>query len=162
MELIDKDTLVAEIDRLQDSIKATAIDNRISKEQAEAYRLCVKLRSFIEDTLEEKDVKKETMSDDLEEAIGQSFIYHESHGDDFRSDKQIETAYICGFKSGAKWADKHLMKVKEVDMNKEIKDYFDNQPIITRSKGVDYQLIPSGKDIAKHFFELGLKAKKGE
>ena len=33
------------------------------------------------------------MSDYLEEAIGQSFIYHERRGDDFRSDKQIETAY---------------------------------------------------------------------
>ena len=55
------------------------------------------------------------------------------------------------------------LEVKEADLNKEIKDYFDNQPIITRSKGVDYQLIPSVEDIAKHFFELGLKAaQKGE
>lgn len=35
--------------RLQDAIRATAIDGRISKEQAEAYKVCVKLRSFIED-----------------------------------------------------------------------------------------------------------------
>ena len=55
MELIDKDAVIAEIERLQDSIKATAIDNSISKEQAEAYRVCVKLRSFIEDTLEVKE-----------------------------------------------------------------------------------------------------------
>lgn len=54
MELIDKDAVIAEIERLQDSIKATAIDDRISKEQAEAYRVCVKLRSFIEDNLEVK------------------------------------------------------------------------------------------------------------
>ena len=44
------------------------------------------------------------------------------------------------------------------DLEKEIKDYFNNQPIITRSKGVDYQLIPSGENIAKHFFEFGLNA----
>jgi hypothetical protein len=62
MKLIDKDALVAEIERLQDSIKATAIDGRISKEHAEAYRVCVKLISFVEDTLEEKEV-------DLEKAI---------------------------------------------------------------------------------------------
>ena len=49
------------------------------------------------------------------------------------------------------------LEVKEVDLEKEIKDYFDNQPIITRSKGVDYQLIPSGINIAKHFFELGTR-----
>ena len=52
------------------------------------------------------------------------------------------------------------LEVKEVDLNKEIKDYFNNQPIITRSKGIDYQLIPSGEEIAKHFFELGLKTQK--
>jgi len=47
------------------------------------------------------------------------------------------------------------LEVKEVDLEKEIKDYFNNQPIITRSKGIDYQFIPSNEDIAKHFFELG-------
>lgn len=57
MGLIDKDAVIAEIERLQDSIKATAIDNSISKEQSEAYRVCVKLRSFIEDTLEVKENK---------------------------------------------------------------------------------------------------------
>lgn len=51
------------------------------------------------------------------------------------------------------------LEIKEVDLEKEIKDYFDNQPIMTRSKGIDYQLIPSGEDIAKYFFELGLKTK---
>lgn len=56
---IDKDALVAELERLQDSIKATAIDGRISKEQAEAYKVCVKLRSFVEDTLEIKEVDLE-------------------------------------------------------------------------------------------------------
>lgn len=54
------------------------------------------------------------------------------------------------------------LEVKEVDLEKEIKDYFDSQPIITRSKGVDYRLIPTGVDIARHFFELGIKAHKGE
>lgn len=46
----EKDTLLAEIERLQEAIKATAIDNRISKEQAEAYKVCVKIMSFVEDT----------------------------------------------------------------------------------------------------------------
>lgn len=54
------------------------------------------------------------------------------------------------------------IKVKEVDLEKEIMDYFDNQPIVTRSGGVAYQLIPSAETIAKHFFALGLKAQKGE
>lgn len=54
------------------------------------------------------------------------------------------------------------IEIKEINLDKEIKDYFDNQPIITRSKGIDYQLIPSNEDIAKYFFNLGLKVYKGE
>lgn len=114
------------------------------------------------DTIEVKKMNEESVNDDLEEAIGQSFIYHERRGNDFRGDKQIETAYKYGFETGVKWANEHSIEVKEVDLNKEIKDYFNNQPIITRSKGVDYRLIPSGEEIAKHFFELGLKAQKRE
>ena len=46
---------------MQDAIKETAIDHRISKEQAEAYKICIKLRNFIEDTIDIKeiDLKKE-------------------------------------------------------------------------------------------------------
>ena len=55
MKLIDKDALIAETERLEDAIKATAIDDRISKEQAEAYKVCVKIRYFVEDILEEID-----------------------------------------------------------------------------------------------------------
>lgn len=54
------------------------------------------------------------------------------------------------------------LEVKDVDLEKEIKDYFNNQPIITRSKGIDYQLIPSGEEIAKHFFELGIQQSKND
>ena len=57
MKLIDKDALIAEIERLEEAIKATAIDDRISKEQAEAYKVCVKLRDFVEFTLEEVDLE---------------------------------------------------------------------------------------------------------
>jgi len=59
MKPIDKDAIIAEIEKLQDSIKATAIDNRISKEQAEAYKVCVKLRSIVEDSIETKKTDSE-------------------------------------------------------------------------------------------------------
>ena len=65
MALIDKDTLLEEIDRLQNTIKATSIDHRISKEQAEAYKVCVKLRSFIEDSIEIKEVNLEKELENL-------------------------------------------------------------------------------------------------
>ena len=65
MALIDKDTLLEEIDRLQNTIKSTSIDDRISKEQAEAYKVCVKLRSFIEDFIETKEVNLEKELENL-------------------------------------------------------------------------------------------------
>lgn len=61
-------------------------------------------RSMANDLLTFMDsLPNEPVSEDLEEAISQSFIYHENRGDDFRSDKQIETAYRSGFQTGAKW-----------------------------------------------------------
>lgn len=48
MELINKYAVLNEIDKLQESIKSTAIDGRLGKEQAEAYRVFVKLIDFIE------------------------------------------------------------------------------------------------------------------
>lgn len=65
MKLIDKDALVAEIERLQDAIKATAIDDRISKEQAEAYKVCVKIRNFVDDV--EFEQQQEPTSDHWQE-----------------------------------------------------------------------------------------------
>lgn len=67
-QYIPKSVVLAEIERLQDYIKATAIDGIISKEQAEAYRVCVKLRSFVEDTLETKDVDLEKELDFVKDA----------------------------------------------------------------------------------------------
>lgn len=86
-------------------------------------------------------------------------------------DKDALVAEINAFKKDAyrnwKWDTFHTLnellsfinslEVKEVDLEKEIKDYFGNQPVVTRSKGIDYQLIPSGENIAKHFFELGIR-----
>lgn len=66
MKPIDKDAIIAEIERLQNDIKATAIDGRISKEQAEAYKVCVKIRSFVEDSIE---VKKTDSDKELVEEI---------------------------------------------------------------------------------------------
>jgi len=111
-------------------------------------------------------IKEEPVSEDLEEAIVQSFTYHENHGDDFRSDKQIETAYKYGFKSGVKYKEltssiiedieKQNLKLKEVDLEKSISDWlFEGLP--NDEEEIDYI-----KETAKHFFELGLKAQKYE
>ena len=146
--LIDKDALVAEIERLKDEYL------RHSRNKVSSQWSCGTLdniRSFI-DTLEVKEV-------DLEKEIQKSFIYHESHGDDFRSDCQIETAFRTGFEDGFKCKG-YISKIQENNLKEEIKRYFNEQPIMTRSKGVDYKLIPSAEKIAKHFFELGMQQSK--
>ena len=48
-------------------------------------------------------MQEEPVSEELEETIEQSFTFHDSQGDDFRSDKKIETAYRYGFNTGANW-----------------------------------------------------------
>ena len=106
-------------------------------------------------------INSESKEVDLEKEIQKSFIYHESHGDDFRSDCQIETAFRTGFEDGFKCKN-YISKIQVNNLKEEIKRYFNEQPIMTRSEGVDYKLIPSAEKIAEHFFELGLKAQKGE
>ena len=58
------------------------------------------------------------------------------------------------------------LEVKEVDLEKHLKEdiedvYFDLNGVAV--KGATYYLtVEDIKEIAKHFFELGLKAQKGE
>lgn len=152
-QYINKSALVAEIKR--------RMDENSGKQTLPQYFGMVEedlnILSLI-DTLEVKEV-------DLEKEIQKAFIYHESHGDDFRSDCQIETAFRTGFEDGFKCKG-YISKIQVNNLKEEIKRYFNEQPIMTRSKGVDYKLIPSAEKIAKHFFELGMqvsnKAQKGE
>ena len=49
------------------------------------------------------------------------------------------------------------LEVKEMDLEKEYKDFVEEDPVYNKLvNGI------VGKAIAKHFFELGLKAQKGE
>ena len=159
MKLIDKSALVAEIKkRIKETESMQSMVDPFWEGQLSGFDRVLKIL----DTLEVKEIKEPSVSKELEEAIGQSFIYHENHGDDFRSDKQIETAYRYGFETGVKYKEKQNLEIKVVDLEKEIKNYLDKQPIITRSKGIDYKLVPSPEVIAKHFYELGLKTQKEE
>lgn len=53
------------------------------------------------------------------------------------------------------------LEVKDVDLEKEFESFLDNIEGVPRMWHSDEQ-IEWGKDIAKHFFELGLKAQKVE
>jgi len=51
------------------------------------------------------------------------------------------------------------LEVKEVNLDKEIRRYRMNNPIIGHREGTLYDYMANA---AKHFFELGLKAQKGD
>ena len=51
------------------------------------------------------------------------------------------------------------LEVKEVDLDREIRRYRMNNPIIGHREGTLYDYMANA---ARHFFELGLKAQKGE
>ena len=53
------------------------------------------------------------------------------------------------------------LEVKEVDLEKEFESFLDNIEGVPRMWHSDEQ-IEWAKDIDRHFFELGLKAQKGE
>lgn len=55
-----------------------------------------------------------------------------------------------------------ILEQPELDLEKEIKDYIDQQPVVAAYGGVKYQLIPPAEKIARHFYELGLNARKEE
>ena len=55
-----------------------------------------------------------------------------------------------------------ILEQPELDLEKEIKDYIDQQPLVAAYGGVKYQLIPPAEEIARHFYELGLNARKEE
>ena len=102
---IDKFVLVEEIERLQDSIKATATDDRISKEQAEVYKLCVKLRNFIEDAIEEEvDLDKESRHYLLHEHKSplSTIMRQISIHTELQYHKDIQNAFKAGLELGLK------------------------------------------------------------
>ena len=75
--------------------------------------------------------------------------------------KEIEQAYINGGEAGVELARdlryKENLEVKEVDINKEISQFIDAN---FEKATIGHEL--SLRRVAKHFFELGLKAQKGE
>lgn len=104
VQYIEKAVLVREIER-----RIKALHSTLNEREAAVKFELKDFLSFI-DTLEVKEVQEEPVSEDLEEAIEKSFVYHDSRGDDFRSDKQIEIAYRQGFETGANWKERQFEK----------------------------------------------------
>ena len=73
--LIEKDAVVAEIEDIESSA-ISEYKSQKSRYSEGVLDVIHRLKSFL-NTLEVKEVKK-SVSDGLEEAIGQSFIYHKT------------------------------------------------------------------------------------
>jgi len=115
--MADKEKIREDLIRLQNSINECIDDLAIARDRKDDGEELIALRrmeSLLGDVKQTcifvlNSLKEESVSEELEEAIEQSFIYHENRGDDFRSDEQIGTTYRNGFESGAKWKKEQMM-----------------------------------------------------
>ena len=170
MKLIDKDALVAEIEKLQ----LCTMDEHMNYYSAEAqgeYNALSKLESFL-DTLEVKDPYEQCVQYDSIKAGIQahaetySFNIESKLFNQLTKEQQklwreeIEQACISGGNVGVELARdlryKENLEVKEMDLEKLLTGFMGRY---AHENSGEY---PSAIDIAKHFFELGLKAQKGE
>ena len=180
MKLIDKDKIVAEIERLISNGKLKCQQSQENNDQvsyiawSEHIATCGKILSFL-NTLEVKEVEEETISEDLEYA---ALLYYpkmsrisEPHGfipADNKShylgdaNEDNRKAFIVG----AQWQ-KHqnAIEAKEVNLEKELERLdrilFDLDGVAIAGT-TSYLTVEDVKEIAKRFFEMGLNAQKGE
>lgn len=172
MKLIDKDAVLVEIERVLNSYDPNEITSG-------RYALA-DLRDFI-NTLEVKDPYEQCVQySNIEDGIR---AHAEVYSFNIESElfnqltkeqqvlwrKEIEQACISGGEAGVELARdsryKENLEVKEADLEEELHKWQQKH-----FEGIGYILDGSGGwigrtsflDIAKHFFELGLKAKKGE
>jgi len=159
MKLIDKSALVAEIERLRMNYGRVfnEYDAGFSEGRSSAFD---EVLSFL-DTLEVKEVEEEPASNDLEA----EFVLYLKHkfnipqeGNTLKTDGWRPSPYdlLDIAKHFAQWQKKQ--EVKEVDLEKEIHSAAD-QYDINNNGNIYWEDIVG---FAKHFFELGLKAQKGE
>ena len=171
-QLIDKSTVVAEIKRRKE--KCDIFYDIAFSNNAEFAKIAIEeqkrqhdsLLSFI-DTLEVKDPYEQCVQYDSIKAGIQA--HAETYSFNIESElfnqltkeqqklwrKEIEQACISGGEAGAELARdqryKENLEVKELDFHKELLSYYRH----TNDSGSEIAL-------AKHFFELGLKAQKGK
>ena len=143
--MTDKEKIKAEIERLK-SIADYQLDNcKVDKSAwSQQAEVCKKLLSFINSMPEMEE------SDRLTHSVTKI------------SDQEPEE-YKGVLGEQLKIVDNEIarlekLKVKEVDLEKEYEEYVVDDPIF----GSFITNDTMGMKLAKHFFELGLKAQKGE
>jgi len=137
MELIDKTTIVEKIDPYEECVQYDSIKAGIQA-HAETYSFNIESELFNQLSKEQQGLWR----------------------------KEIEQACISGGEVGVELARdqryKENLEVKEVDLEKEIQQHI-NDCLDIKFPTLDIKLI--AKDVeytARKFFELGLKAHKGE
>ena len=143
-QYIDKAAVVAEIERRQDYYKRNPL--LINAEY------CIEEDSAILKFLDTLEAKEEIL---------------DKSGKTMLMQKCVREAYKRGYDMGAlQTTNKMNHNTKEIDLEKHLKEDIEN--VLFDLNGVavkgatSYLTVEDVKDIAKHFFELGLKAQNGE
>ena len=150
-QYIDKAALVAELNILIAELVEEGEGTMFEQGRISAFE---DVKVFINHTLEVKEVEEEPVSEDLGEAantyIDNWYKLNNLDKESYPIDVEISKN---DFKAGAKWQKKQ--EVKKVDLEKEI-HYAADQYDINNNGNIYWEDIVG---FAKHFFELGLKAK---
>ena len=166
MKLVDKDALVAVIERLR---KYQRLEDRHDQGVLDGLHAIEKtigmneVRDPYEQRIQYDSIKSgiqahaDTYSFNIESELFNQLTKEQQK----LWRKEIEQAVISGGEVGVELARdaryKENLEVKDVDLEKEYKDFVEEDPVYNRLvNGI------VGKAIAKHFFELGFKAQKGE
>lgn len=172
VQYINKSALVAEIEKIipQRAYERETLHSEFVRGQRVAYN---KILSFL-DTIEVKDPYEQCVQYDSIKAGIQA--HAETYSFNIESElfnqltkeqqvlwrKEIEQACVSGGDAGVELARdpryKENLEVKEVDLEKEYEEFVVDDPIFGNFITNDTM----GMKLAKHFFELGLKAQKGE
>ena len=178
--LIDKSALVAEMERrIKYDEMVMDHDSQITELLSRELNTLYELLSFIK-SLEVKDPYEQCVQYDSIKAGIQA--HAETYSFNIESElfnqltkeqqalwrKEIEQACISGGNAGYSLAKdpryKENLEVKDVDLEKEIDDYMAKEWEGIEENKFLYDMVKTElSDIARHFFELGLKvAQKGE
>ena len=160
--LIDKDALVAEIERLKDdahngvsyhqSRQNVGLNNELSIWEHLENAFATVLKNI--DTLEVKEVQEEPVSEDLEDAA-KHYLYSNILYDDVYVGNPTDKDCIEMFKAGAQWQKEHLLA--GVDVEAMINESRKNLPRILPKEAIENIL-----DIYKEGILDTLKVIKGE
>ena len=156
-QYIDKSAVVAEINRRIEALHSTLNE----RESAVKFELkdflsfigTIDVKEINMPALDNGNMPIERWHEAVQAAVNQS-NYRKSQGftetcDDF-------------FVDGVQWADEHPIQAKEVDLDNEIDSQWKDCTPVDEGMGSEYAniAIEQFANIAKHFFNLGLNARK--